>query len=324
MKDYYYLLGVSRQAQLEDIKKAYRRLASKFHPDTNQGDTWFTERFKELQEAYEILSDVSSRANYDMQLHASVGSSYQRYTSDEEETQRREEQINFKEEVLRRKQEELAIKEAELKRELEEVHLWYSKWYNRFNFTRKLYEQWLYVESFWQQVQNSLPFSLPTISFPPQLKQFISLKKGVVMVGICIFSLALFGFLKYKNHPEPVEETVGLEELAVANKTYKGTIGEFGAVFTLEWTQNDSLVGSYFYTKNESEVFILKGVNKHEGEIRLKGYLDQKHLTQLKLNKAVSDSTICWEGKMLNRGGIMMEVNMCRDRNVQIFSDWEN
>jgi DnaJ-class molecular chaperone len=66
MKDYYYILGVSPQASVEDIKKAYRKLSVKFHPDKNDGDSFFEERFKEIQEAYEILSNSSKRSIYDL------------------------------------------------------------------------------------------------------------------------------------------------------------------------------------------------------------------------------------------------------------------
>ena len=69
MKDYYYLLGVSRRASADDIKKAYRRLSLKFHPDQNEGDAFFQQRFVELQEAYDVLSDADKRLLYDMELN---------------------------------------------------------------------------------------------------------------------------------------------------------------------------------------------------------------------------------------------------------------
>lgn len=64
-KDYYRILGVSRQASDEDIKKAYRRLARKCHPDVNPGDRAAEERFKEINEAYAVLSDPERRRRYD-------------------------------------------------------------------------------------------------------------------------------------------------------------------------------------------------------------------------------------------------------------------
>ena len=64
-RDYYEVLGVSKTATLEEIKKAYRKLAIANHPDRNQGDSAAEERFKEATEAYDILSDEKKRGMYD-------------------------------------------------------------------------------------------------------------------------------------------------------------------------------------------------------------------------------------------------------------------
>jgi molecular chaperone DnaJ len=71
-RDYYEVLGVNRDASDEDIKKAYRKLAMKFHPDRNPDDKTAEEKFKEVKEAYEILSDEQKRAAYDSYGHAGV------------------------------------------------------------------------------------------------------------------------------------------------------------------------------------------------------------------------------------------------------------
>ncbi|KKO48420.1 molecular chaperone DnaJ [Arsukibacterium sp. MJ3] len=71
-RDYYEVLGVAKGADDKDIKKAYKRLAMKFHPDRTQGDKGMEEKFKEVQEAYEVLSDEQKRAAYDRFGHAGV------------------------------------------------------------------------------------------------------------------------------------------------------------------------------------------------------------------------------------------------------------
>jgi molecular chaperone DnaJ len=69
-RDYYEVLGVDRNADIEDIKKSYRKLAVKYHPDKNPGDKAAEDKFKELGEAYEALSDPQKRAAYDQYGHA--------------------------------------------------------------------------------------------------------------------------------------------------------------------------------------------------------------------------------------------------------------
>ena len=72
-RDYYEILGVSKSASADEIKKAYRKLAIKYHPDKNPGDKSTEEKFKEAAEAYEILSDNDKRARYDQFGHAGAG-----------------------------------------------------------------------------------------------------------------------------------------------------------------------------------------------------------------------------------------------------------
>lgn len=75
-RDYYRILGVKRDASPEEIRRAYRKLAMQYHPDRNPGDRQAEERFKEINEAYQVLSDPQKRAHYDR-----LGESYTRWRS---------------------------------------------------------------------------------------------------------------------------------------------------------------------------------------------------------------------------------------------------
>ena len=74
-RDYYEILGVNRQATPEEIKKSYRKLAMEFHPDRNPNNKQAEEKFKEVTEAYEVLSDADKKAQYDRFGHAGVSGS---------------------------------------------------------------------------------------------------------------------------------------------------------------------------------------------------------------------------------------------------------
>ncbi len=82
MNDYYEILGVNRDATSEEIKKAYHKLAVKYHPDKNPGDKAAEERFKEASNAYSVLSDPEKRRTYDTRGHAGVhGMGFEGFTN---------------------------------------------------------------------------------------------------------------------------------------------------------------------------------------------------------------------------------------------------
>jgi curved DNA-binding protein len=74
MEDYYKLLGIDRKASAKEIKQAYRKLARQYHPDVNPNDTSAQEKFKQINEAYEVLSDPDKKKKYD-----TLGADWQRY-----------------------------------------------------------------------------------------------------------------------------------------------------------------------------------------------------------------------------------------------------
>lgn len=108
MKNYYDILGVPQNATKEQIKSTYRKLSLKFHPDKNNGESYFESMFKNINEANEILTNDTKRANYDFQL---------KQFNDSKSNYANQAELRRKEEELRKRQEELFRKEQEIKRQ---------------------------------------------------------------------------------------------------------------------------------------------------------------------------------------------------------------
>jgi len=133
MKNYYDLLGLKPDCSQEDIKKAYRKLSIKFHPDKNEGDDFFSDMFKQINEANEVLSNVTKREIYDKKHNQAYNhesytkkteSSKNNYTHAETNTKQAYDFENEKRKILRSKL-EIYLKKAEdekiLKREFDRI-----------------------------------------------------------------------------------------------------------------------------------------------------------------------------------------------------------
>lgn len=118
-KDYYKTLGVQPNADIENIRNAYRKLSKKFHPDVNNGDKFFEEKFKEIQEAYEMLCDASKRKQYDFnRANFKKSNNFKQEHEDylrkkEEELKKQKEDFKKWEEFLKKKEEALTEKEKQ-------------------------------------------------------------------------------------------------------------------------------------------------------------------------------------------------------------------
>lgn len=126
MKNYYHILNVPRSASMNDIKAAYRKLSKKLHPDQNQGDTYFEEYFKEVQEAYEVLSNTTKRQAHNWDLDNKNGQSQQRSAKETTEHEQKlqrwfEEMVNRQQAVFNQRAEEMRQVYAQHERRFQEL-----------------------------------------------------------------------------------------------------------------------------------------------------------------------------------------------------------
>lgn len=108
MRNHYQTLGLEPDASAEAIKKAYRLYAAKMHPDRNQNDAFFTDRFREIQEAYQILSDPVQKRNYDREIQAQ-----KQYIDELLALRAREAELKHREQQLRYEQQSRKWEEME-------------------------------------------------------------------------------------------------------------------------------------------------------------------------------------------------------------------
>lgn len=113
-KNHYQTLGVSRSASHQEIKTAYKKLAKKFHPDKNNGDNYFEERFKEILEAYEVLTDLHKKEKYDIKYDSFFNGQHKE--SSQQNTRKENPKPDFQEpdkDRVKRDREEAEKKEKE-------------------------------------------------------------------------------------------------------------------------------------------------------------------------------------------------------------------
>ncbi len=121
MKNFYNILGITKDATIEDIKKSYKLHASKLHPDKHNGDLFFENKVKEINEAYEILSDSEKRRNYDLLLNTKTISYDQSLKKKEALLKTKENELKIREKDLIKKEKELKIRLDSLKKKEQEI-----------------------------------------------------------------------------------------------------------------------------------------------------------------------------------------------------------
>ncbi|MFN0292838.1 J domain-containing protein [Pedobacter helvus] len=143
--NYYDILGISQTATSDEVKKAYRKLSLKFHPDKNEGDEYFSQMFKQINIAYNVLIDTEKRKDYDFQL-------------------RGQSELKSNAERLKKLEDELAFKNSLLNR-------------------RKKVDEVLASHTTQQQARWSIKDEKPSVDFPIKIKH-VKYSLWVVIIGL--------------------------------------------------------------------------------------------------------------------------------------------
>ena len=203
IKNYYQILGLNFDSTKEEVKKAYRIYATKFHPDKQNNDKFFEERFKEIKEAYDILIDENKRSIYDSKLkNESKSSSYSNYSDSsnkyrnsvyeeelkEKERIRKEKEImelerlrkeNIERERLRKEKENIEKERLRIE-ELKKKKIYYT--------SQNLIVNGIYINC------NGITYKLTDYDSSTIRKNdnssFVLI--GIIMIVICVFTFAFF------------------------------------------------------------------------------------------------------------------------------------
>jgi uncharacterized protein (TIGR02145 family) len=236
MRDYYYILGVDEKATEQEIKSAYRKLSIKFHPDKNDGEKFFEERFKAIQEAYETLSNASKRNDYDLKLKSfknGSGNDFEKMRAFEQALKKKfeEEFRKWEADKLRREkefQEKTRKAEEELKRKQAEQTKKEEELKSKFKQSE---------EKLKQEYQTKLKEELKGIdSFGKKLEIF---KKYAVYIAL-LASLIIIAVLLFKNNNTVIIDKKETSESALILldtivKDYDGNSYQIISVNGLRW-----------------------------------------------------------------------------------------
>lgn len=301
MKDYYYLLGIGHQATSAEVKQAYRKLAAKFHPDANNGDPWFSDRFKEIQAAYQTLSNAEDRKEFDEYWHSFLNSEAHENNKAKMETLiHREEVLAFKEEVLRIKQGELEDREVLLQKQQEEL----LKWYNKYAVTRFM------ANTFSVNETSITKRNQPTPAQETSSEKHKGKFKPIFFIPIvCLLGISWIGINQVRTSPK---ENISVKSITpLDTQHFQGQIGNQDVVVDFNMLNDSGFQGKCVYINDSKITYQLTGNYLSSDEIHLKGFQNRKLISKMILNRTSNKGPICYEGQMYEKDGSRFPVHIC-------------